>query len=98
MFAYTFNSIGFIVEDLTKDYKEYKKNVSLINIYLNKKNSPSDLRLSIHKYLESKYSAQKELSQNEENQLLELIPDDLQSRINFESSMFIIEKNHSFFG
>lgn len=57
MFAYTFNSIGFIVEDLTKDYKEYKKNVSLINIYLNKKNSPSDLRLSIHKYLESKYSA-----------------------------------------
>lgn len=48
MFAYTFNSIGSIVEDLTRDYKEYKKKASLINIYLSKKNSPGELRLSVN--------------------------------------------------
>lgn len=62
VFAYTFNAMGLIVEDLTKEYKDYKKNVSLMNIYLRTRNSPQDLRLTIHKYLESKYNSQKDLN------------------------------------
>ncbi|KRX02657.1 Cyclic nucleotide-binding protein [Pseudocohnilembus persalinus] len=40
LFAFTFNSIGYIIDDLTKDAKEFNKQASLVNIYLEKKNSP----------------------------------------------------------
>lgn len=36
-----------IFEDLTRETKECKKNVSLMNIYLRKRNSPDELRLAV---------------------------------------------------
>lgn len=46
-FAVTFNTIGTIIEDLNRETSEFKKEISLVNIYLEKKNVPPELKFKV---------------------------------------------------
>lgn len=54
-FAVTFNTIGDILSDITKDAKEYKRSILLVNRYMQKKNSSQELKFKVQKYLENKF-------------------------------------------
>lgn len=59
MFAYTINCVGVIVQDINKSRKLYKRNMVLINRYMQQKKIGFDLRIRIKKYFEYIWKEQK---------------------------------------
>ena len=59
IFAYTINCVGVIVQDINKSKKLYKRNLHLINRYMQQKKIGFDLRIRIRKYFEYIWKEQK---------------------------------------
>ena len=54
-FSIAFNTIGEIVKEINKEKNEFQKEISLVNIYLERKNASGEMRFYVQKYLESKF-------------------------------------------
>lgn len=87
VFAYSFNSIGFIVSDLNKRNSEFQKDMSLISKYLKNINIKRSLQIEVTKYIEYKYRAETELSTKEEKEVLEKLGPNIRDKITMSANI-----------
>lgn len=52
MFAYSINSIGIILSDISKQENEFRKDLNIVNDFMSDKNFSFDLQMRVRKYLE----------------------------------------------
>ena len=64
IFAYTINCVGVIVQDINRSNKLYKRNLHLINGYMQQKKIRFDLRIKIRKYFEYIWNEEKVKKKN----------------------------------
>ncbi|KRX09684.1 Cyclic nucleotide-binding protein [Pseudocohnilembus persalinus] len=99
IFAYSFNQIGQIIMDMNKSERSFKQEMSLINKYLeNKPYIQRDTKNQVRKYLEFQFKAGSEISQKEEQIVIDKLPDHLKERVKYEANSQIIDKSKLFFG
>ena len=90
MFAYSLNSIGIIVNDLTKRQNEFSKEMNLINSFMKEKNINFDLRMRVRKYLEYIFHEEKFENLEEQNQIINKLSETLKEELLIEANGIII--------
>ncbi|EGR27458.1 hypothetical protein IMG5_195700 [Ichthyophthirius multifiliis] len=92
IFAYTFNSIGLIVEDYNKKNKQLQDYMDQINRYLQNNNVKPKLQIQAIKYVEYKYKSQNDLSVKEEEEVLNKLSDNIREKLIIQNNMQLISK------
>jgi Ion channel len=70
IFGYTLNSIGIILENISKSQKEYLKEVNLVNNFMRENNISFDLRIRVRKYFEHIWTEEKVHKKKEQTDVL----------------------------
>ena len=63
VFAYSINSIGFIIQDMTKRNNEFRQRMALLSAHMKKRGLNNQLQLKVKKYFE--YLLEEKLEDNE---------------------------------
>ena len=90
MFAYSLNSIGIIVNDLTKRQNEFSKEMNLINSFMQEKNVNFDLRMRVRKYLEYIFHEKKIENFEEQGQIINKLSENLKEELLIEANGIIL--------
>jgi hypothetical protein len=95
VFGYAINSIGQILQDLNLQQNNMKKNLSIINKYLNNKNISVELQYQIREYLEFFW---REYNQDidKEKQIINQLPDQLKQTLFLEANKIVIKDSPLF--
>ena len=96
IFAYSINSIGIILTDISKQQDEYRKDLNLINDFMRKKNISFDLRMRIRKYLEYIKKEKKLHEDNETDKTIEKLSDSLREELLLEANGSILKRINFF--
>lgn len=91
MFAYSFNLIGIIVQDMNKRNKEFKKDICLVNYYMEKMNINMDLKYQVRKYLEYQHNSNEDLSLENETYILSKLSQTLKDKIIIDANSQILK-------
>lgn len=91
IFAYTLTKIGEIIMDMNKDLEVFKREMNLINRYLEKKNISLQLRTEAINFVQYKFKNESALSQDEENYIIKNFSDNLRGKLVLNANIQIIE-------
>lgn len=91
VFAYSLNSIGEIINDMTRDENEFRFYMRKLNIFLRNKSVSSELQLKIRKYLEYVWKEDENVKEIEEN-IMEKLSNSLRKQLNFQINHTILSK------
>ncbi|KRX06884.1 Zinc finger, CCHC-type [Pseudocohnilembus persalinus] len=97
MFAYTFNSIGVVVEQISNDKKKFKNEISMVNRYLHKKKLSNDLIIQVQKYLEYMQKEENELNFEEGEKFLLKLNPSLREKIIYNANKYLLQKCQKIF-
>jgi len=90
VFAYSLNSIGIIVNDLTKRSKELSKELNVINEFMNEKNINFDLRMKVRNYLEYIFKEEKIEKVEEQSQIIKKLSESIKEELLIEANGTVI--------
>ena len=90
VFSYSLNSIGIIVNDLTKRSKELSKELNVINEFMNEKNINFDLRMRVRNYLEYIFKEEKIEKVEEQGQIIKKLSDSIKEELLIEAHGSVI--------
>lgn len=90
VFAYSLNSVGIIVNDLTKRSKELSKELNVINEFMNEKNVNFDLRMRVRNYLEYIFKEEKIEKVEEQGQIIKKLSDSIKEELLIEAHGSVI--------
>ncbi|CAD8100007.1 unnamed protein product [Paramecium sonneborni] len=93
VFAYSMNAIGMILKNLQDSQTKYKRSLLQINTYMCKNQVDPQIQSRIRNYL--KYYIEQEQNENQEdvNNLISLLPQNLQQDLNTDIQMKVINKD-----
>ncbi|KRX10116.1 Cyclic nucleotide-binding protein [Pseudocohnilembus persalinus] len=91
-FAYLLNFIGEIILEKSREKVVYKKQLTLLNKYLKKKNIEQDLQFQVRNYFAYQLKNQKELSYEEELQVFDSLSKDLKKRVTLDANLQLVKK------
>ena len=96
MFAYSINSVGMILSDISKEEDKFRKDLNSINDFMNEKNISFDLQMRVRKYLE--YIKIEESSEQNEatTQTISKLSDSLREELLLEANGSILKKSKLF--
>ena len=90
VFAYSLNSIGTIVNDLTKRSNELSKELNVINEFMNEKNINFDLRMRVRNYLEYIFKEEKIEKVEEQSQIIKKLSESIKEELLIEANGAVI--------
>ena len=91
VFAYTLNSIGFIVKEIAKRESEYQYNLHIMNDLMKRKNVSFDLKMRVRKYMEYIWYEEKIGKINEEAKIVQRLSDSLKEELLLEANGGILQ-------
>ncbi|EAR84038.2 cation channel family protein (macronuclear) [Tetrahymena thermophila SB210] len=92
MFAYYFNAIGIVVQERNKISKQLSIEMTKTLRFLQSKQIEPEIQYEVRRYLQYKYSAQKNMiSLEEEREILEKLNPEIQQKVLFSANIKIIE-------
>ena len=92
IFAYSINSIGLILTDISKQQDEYRKDLNTINDFMKKKKISFDLRMRIRKYLEYIKKENKMHEPKETGKTINKLSDSLREELLLEANCSILKR------
>ncbi|KAL4486780.1 hypothetical protein ABPG72_006612 [Tetrahymena utriculariae] len=97
VFAYSFNLIGLIIQDMNKKERQFKKKINKVNLYLQDRNIDDELKNQVQKYYEYKFKHSKILTKADEEQILQEISPYLLEKIIFQTKQKILNSEKKIF-
>ncbi|KAL4472705.1 hypothetical protein ABPG74_018654 [Tetrahymena malaccensis] len=97
VFAYSFNLIGLIIQDMNKKERQFKKKINKVNLYLQDRNIDDELKNQVQKFYEYKFKHNKILSKADEEQILQEISPYLLEKIIFQTKQKILNSEKKIF-
>lgn len=91
VFAYTLNTIGNIIQEISKNKSHFLQNVMIINEFMDKKTIALNLRMRIRKYLEYVWQHESQTSR-EASQIVEKLSKSLKEELLQETSGKVFDK------
>ncbi|KAL4468158.1 hypothetical protein ABPG72_017139 [Tetrahymena utriculariae] len=91
-FAYSFNSIGIILDEMNQRSDLFVKEMRIISRYLQMKKVDHELQIEVRKYIEYKFQFENEISQEEEKIVFKRLPINIQEKLIIQSNMAILNK------
>ena len=96
IFAYSINSIGIILTDISKQQDEYRKDLNTMNDFMKKKKISFDLRMRIRKYLEYIKKENKLHEDKETDKTIDKLSDSLREELLLEANGSILKRINFF--
>ncbi|EAS02200.2 cation channel family protein (macronuclear) [Tetrahymena thermophila SB210] len=97
VFAYSFNLIGLIIQDMNKKERYFKKKINKVNLYLQDRNIDDELKNQVQKFYEYKFKHSKILTKADEEQILQEISPYLLEKIIFQTKQKILNSEKKIF-
>lgn len=92
VFAYLLSKISIIIEEINKDSNEYKKDLEVINKYLNNKNVGSETKSKVRGYLEYLHLSSSDIKNTSVAiEVLDKLPLNIKNQIGVEINQKIIQ-------
>ncbi|KAL4462920.1 hypothetical protein ABPG72_019572 [Tetrahymena utriculariae] len=92
VFAYSFNLVGVIVQEMNKKNKEFKRDISLVNYYMEKLSISNELKYQVRKYLEYQHIYNEDITLSEEQYILNKLSPALKEKLILDANTQIIRK------
>ncbi|EAR85432.2 cyclic nucleotide-binding domain protein (macronuclear) [Tetrahymena thermophila SB210] len=92
VFAYSFNLVGVIVQEMNKKNKEFKRDISLVNYYMEKLSISNELKYQVRKYLEYQHIYNEDITLSEEQYILNKLSPALKEKLILDAHIQIIKK------
>ncbi|KAL4443080.1 hypothetical protein ABPG74_002147 [Tetrahymena malaccensis] len=92
VFAYSFNLVGVIVQEMNKKNKEFKRDISLVNYYMEKLSISNELKYQVRKYLEYQHLYNEDITLSEEQYILNKLSPALKEKLILDAHIQIIKK------
>lgn len=96
IFAYNINKLSNIFNDITKDQREYKTNLKLLNKMMRRKKISSELQNKVRNYFHFIYKKEKKKQQEEESSLFSKLSKTLQNEIVLNAHAPILKQSQFF--
>lgn len=93
IFAYTINKLSNIFDDISKNEREYLKNLKILNQMMKRKKLGSELQNKIRNYFHYMYKKENKQEIEEENQLFEKLSKGLQKEIILNSYASVLKQS-----
>ncbi|EAR93650.2 cation channel family protein (macronuclear) [Tetrahymena thermophila SB210] len=91
-FAYSFNSIGIILDEMNQRSDLFVKEMRIVSRYLQMKKVDHELQIEVRKYIEYRFQFENEISQEEEKIVFKRLPISIQEKLIIQSNMAILRK------
>lgn len=92
MFAYSINSIGIILSDISKQENEFRKDLNIVNDFMGDKKISFDLQMRVRKYLEYIRKEEKVERNEATMQTIAKLSDSLREELLLEANGYILMK------
>ncbi|KAL4481433.1 hypothetical protein ABPG74_007522 [Tetrahymena malaccensis] len=91
-FAYSFNSIGIILDEMNQRSDLFVKEMRIVSRYLQMKKVDHELQIEVRKFIEYRFQFENEISQEEEKIVFKRLPINIQEKLIIQSNMAILKK------